>query len=125
MHTEVAKKRVLVVDDEHVIADTLVLILRGCGFETEAAYSGEEAVESAAALKPDVLISDVIMKGINGVEAAIRISDSLPKCRVLLFSGNAGTADLLDKAFAEGHRFEMLNKPVHPRDLLDRLATVA
>lgn len=120
-----AKPRILVVDDEHVIADTLALILNKSGFKTEAAYSGEEAVEAAKSIRPDFLISDIIMPGITGIEAAIRISGSLPGCRVLLFSGNTATADLLDKAFASGHRFETLLKPVHPRDLLDRLASFA
>lgn len=114
--------RVLVVDDECLIADTLALILNRKGFETTAVYSGEKAVEVAIALKPDVLISDVIMKGITGIEAAIRISATLPACRVILFSGNAATNDLLAGAESKGHHFEMLAKPVHPQALLDRLS---
>jgi hypothetical protein len=45
----------------------------------------------------------------------------LPACRVILFSGQASTADLLDRAKAQGYRFEMLAKPIHPRDLLRML----
>jgi DNA-binding response OmpR family regulator len=114
--------RVLVVDDERLIADTLALILNKSGFETVVAYSGAKAVELAEVLKPNVLISDVIMEGMNGVEAAIRISASLPGCRVILFSGNAATEDLLHGAEVKGHRFELIGKPIHPRVLLDRLA---
>ncbi len=108
-------------DDEQIIADTLALILRKSGFETEAAYSGGKAVEMAMVLRPHVLISDVVMDGMNGIEAAIRISASFPHCRVILFSGNAATADLLEIAEARGHHFELLSKPIHPRVLLEHL----
>jgi CheY-like chemotaxis protein len=117
--------RVLVVDDEHIIADTLTLILKKSGFEAYAVYSGERAVEAALTLKPDFMISDVIMGGINGIEAAIQISATLPRCRIILFSGNAVTTNLLDHAQAEGHRFEMLLKPVHPQIILDRLTSAS
>jgi hypothetical protein len=45
----------------------------------------------------------------------------LPSCKILLFSGQAATADLLEKARMEGHEFEILAKPVHPTDLLAKL----
>lgn len=114
--------RVLIVDDECVIADTLALILNKSGFETRAVYSGETALEAAIALRPNVLISDVMMHGMNGIDAAIRISAHLPSCRIILFSGNATTTNLLRDAEAHGHHFEMLAKPIHPRTLLDRLS---
>ena len=112
---------VLVVDDERVIADTLAIILNQSGFEATAVYSGEKAVEAAKALKPDMLISDVIMTDLNGIDAAIKIRSLLPSCKILLFSGQAATADLLDRARNQGHEFEILAKPVHPQDLLAKL----
>ena len=114
----------LIVDDECIIADTLALILKKHGYETKAVYSGEHAVETATQFKPDVLISDVVMRGMNGIEAALRISVTLPRCKVILFSGNAATADLLHDAQAHGHSFETLAKPVHPQVLLDRLSAI-
>ena len=116
-----AKPRVLVADDERVIADTLAIILNQSGFEATAVYSGERAVEMAEILKPDMLISDVIMTDLNGIDAAIKIRAMLPGCKILLFSGQAATADLLEKARAQGHEFEILAKPVHPTDLLAKL----
>jgi CheY-like chemotaxis protein len=113
--------RILVVDDERVIADTLATILTRSGFEAHAAYSGEEAIASATELPPHVLISDVGLKGMNGVEAAIRILNQLPTCRVILFSGQATTRDLLRDSRARGYEFEILTKPVHPRTLLECL----
>jgi len=115
------KPKVLVADDERVIADTLAIILTQSGFQATAVYSGEKAVETARKLEPDMLISDVIMTDMNGIDAAIMIRALLPACKILLFSGQAATADLLDRARVQGHEFEILAKPVHPQDLLARL----
>ena len=115
------KPRVLVVDDERRIADTLAIILNQNGFDATAVYTGTDAVARARDTRPDLIISDVIMPDMNGIEAAIRIRQALPGCKILLFSGQAATADLLEKARAQGHEFEILAKPVHPQDLLAKL----
>jgi CheY-like chemotaxis protein len=115
------KPRVLVADDEQVIANTLAIILNQAGFEARAVFSGEKAVETLDTFQPDMLISDVIMTGMTGIEAAIITRQRLPKCKILLFSGQAATADLLEKARTQGHEFEILAKPVHPTDLLAKL----
>ncbi len=121
MHENRVKPKVLVVDDERVIADTLAMILNQSGFDARAVYSGEKAVEMASTFTPDMLITDVIMADLNGIDAAIMIRAILPKIKILLFSGQAATADLLEKARAKGYEFEILAKPVHPQDLLSRL----
>ena len=115
------KPRVLVVDDERVIADTLAIILNQAGFDASAVYTGNGAVDEARKVRPDLIISDVIMPDMNGIEAAIHIRGFLPGCKILLFSGQAATADLLESARAKGHEFEILAKPVHPQDLLAKL----
>jgi CheY-like chemotaxis protein len=115
------KPKVLVVDDERVIADTLAIILNQHGFDASAVYTGSQAVEKARDVSPDLIISDVIMPDMNGIEAAIHIRRFLPGCKILLFSGQAATADLLETARAQGHEFEILAKPVHPADLLAKL----
>ena len=121
METNRQKPKVLVVDDERVIADTLAIILNQHGFDASAVYTGMGAVEQARALHPDLIISDVVMPDMNGIEAAINIRRFLPQCKILLFSGQAATADLLENARAQGHEFEILAKPVHPQDLLAKL----
>ena len=113
--------KVLVADDERVIADTLAMILCQSGFDARAVYSGEAALDAAQTFEPDMLISDVIMADLNGIDAAIRIRELLPRIKILLFSGQAATADLLEKARAQGYEFEILAKPVHPQDLLNKL----
>jgi CheY-like chemotaxis protein len=121
MSSSPPRQRVLVVDDEKVIADTLAIILAQNGFESTAVYSGTEAVRRAQETNPDLVISDVIMPDMNGIQAAIQIRQMLPKTKILLFSGQAATADLLEDARKEGHEFEILAKPVHPQDLLAKL----
>lgn len=119
--TEPIKTKVIVADDEKLIANTLAIILNQSGFEATAVYSGEEAVKLAEAVQPHLLISDVVMGGMTGIEAAIQVQNKLPSCKILLFSGQAITADLLKKARAQGYSFELLIKPVHPKDLLAKL----
>ena len=114
-------RRILVVDDEPVIASTLAIILEQVGFKAKAAYSGEEAVAMAAQFKPNILISDVVMTGISGVDAGVQIKALLPGCRIMLFGGQAATRELVQRAAKDGHRFEVLNKPVHPAELLAKL----
>lgn len=113
--------KILVVDDEPIIADTLVNILNGEGYEAFAMSDGESAIQWATMLLPDVMISDVIMPGMDGVETAKAIMKLLPDCRIILFSGQAATADLLAKARAEGYSFDVLAKPINPEVLLQRL----
>jgi CheY-like chemotaxis protein len=121
MTAKPGKPKVLVVDDERVIADTLAIILNQHGYDASAVYTGNEAVQKARSTHPDLVISDVIMPDMNGIEAAIHIRNFLPTCKILLFSGQAATADLLESARAQGHEFEILAKPVHPQDLLAKL----
>jgi DNA-binding NtrC family response regulator len=113
---------VLVVDDERIIADTLSIILSKSGFTTMTAYNGESALKLACEVKPDLLISDVVMPGMTGVELAIVITETIPGCKVLLFSGQAATVDLLEKARHNGHDFTTLTKPIHPTDMLRRIS---
>jgi CheY-like chemotaxis protein len=116
-----SKRRVLVVDDEELIANTLAIILNNAGYEARAVFSGEQAVELLESFQPELLITDVIMQGMTGIEAAIATRNKLPKCNTLLFSGQAVTADLLQQARTQGHEFELLAKPVHPSHLLAKL----
>jgi DNA-binding NtrC family response regulator len=110
---------VLVVDDERVIADTLSMILSKSGFSAITAYDGANALELARNRRPDLLISDVMMPGMTGIELAITVTETIPGCKVLLFSGQAATVDLLEQARHAGYDF---TKPVHPTDMLRRIS---
>jgi len=113
---------VLVVDDEIAIADTLAIILSKNGFAAITAYEGKSAVEIARVIPPDLLLSDVAMPGMTGVELAITLHEQIPDCRVLLFSGQSLTVDILSDARARGYDFPMLTKPIHPSVLLESIS---
>ena len=115
------RHKVLIVDDEKIIPDTLAMILNQGGFEARAVYAGQNAFDLAPAFQPDMLISDVFMADINGVDAAIQMRAMLPDVRVFLLSGQTATAEMISNSKAGNLGFEVLVKPVHPRDLLDKL----
>jgi DNA-binding response OmpR family regulator len=119
------KLNILVVDDEQLIADSLVEILKMFGFNASSKYSGAHAIDHANTAPFDVLITDVVMDGMTGIDAAIEICKILPNCKVLLVSGNSRTSDLLKDASERGHHFDILAKPVHPSVIIDRLKALS
>jgi len=113
--------RVFVVDDEDVIAKALAMILTAHGFFATPFNLPLEALQAARFEAPDLLITDVAMPLLSGIDLAIEITTAYPACKVLLFSGHAGTADLLRPMQDRGYQFDFLPKPVHPTDLLARV----
>lgn len=111
---------VLVVDDNQLIADTTSEILKRLGFSTIAAYDGRTALRMAAEMRPDVLLSDVMMPVMNGVDLAISVRKMLPETAVLLVTG-AATEDIFEDAGRKGYSFEIVNKPIHPVELVSHL----
>lgn len=117
--------RVFVVDDEDVIASTLAMILRfQGGFHARSFTNPLEALQAAKLDAPDLLISDVVMPELSGIDLAIQLRESCPGCKVLLFSGQAASTQLLESARQAGYHFEILMKPVHPADLLAKIQDV-
>ena len=117
--------KVIVVDDQPTIANTLCQILRSAGYSALAAYEAEGAMMLCRHHSPAMLLSDVIMPGISGVELAQQVSRELPDCHIILFSGYADTVPLLAAAREQGFHFECLAKPVHPEELLARVHTIS
>ena len=119
---EERRRTVLIVDDEHLIADTLAEILNDSGnFVAVAVYDGASALEQVRNTGLDILITDVVMPEMNGIELAKAIKSMYPKTRIVLLSGQAQTRDLIQQAEHEGYGFELWAKPIHPDILLERL----
>jgi DNA-binding NtrC family response regulator len=116
-------RTVWIVDDEEVIVRTLATILEFHGFRTEVFLNPLDALERAKYVAPDLLITDVAMPQMSGVDLAVAITESQPLCKVLLFSGQASTVDLFSNARRRNRNFTLLAKPVHPTDLLAAVAT--
>lgn len=116
--------RVLVIDDEKLLADTLALVLEREGYEAAVAYDGPAALSRIQTFAPDVVISDVVMPGMNGIEVCRIIQTEHPTCQIILFSGQAATNELMRNARAEGCDWELLAKPVHPTEMLAKLSSL-
>ena len=116
----VSKRFVLVVDDEQAVADTLRMVLEHHGFEARSIYSAEAALKFLESSTPDIVLSDVFMPGLNGVELAKAIRSKYPSCKVILMSGNSGTLALMSTSPEE----RVLAKPFHPSELVKRLEQI-
>lgn len=116
-----SRDRVLVVDDQKLIADTIREILVDAGFEVQAAYDGKTALEIANRFHPDVLLADILMPFMNGVQLAISFRRSYPETKAFLFSGQAGIAEILRESRQQGFEFELIAKPIHPDKLIEKL----
>ncbi len=115
---------ILVVDDQEMIADSLLDILNGAGFRAVAAYDGASALRMAELAQPDYLLTDVVMPAMNGVELAIAIRKKYPATRIVLFSGQVGISDILMQGKQHGYEFELIAKPIHPDKLIDQLKRI-
>jgi DNA-binding NtrC family response regulator len=112
------EKRVLIVDDEQIIADTVAAIFAQAGFTSRAVYSAEEALELIPVWVPHLAIIDVKLPEMSGIDLAIRLGAEYPAFKLSLFSGYFDTPDMLESAMQAGHFFDVIAKPVHPDRLL-------
>ncbi|HET9101103.1 MAG TPA: response regulator [Acidobacteriaceae bacterium] len=114
------KHKILVVDDEHAVADTLCMIFKKRGFDCRAAYTGLEAVNSANEFCPELLLCDISMPGMSGLEVVSKVTRNCPDCRVVLLTGhytNLGSAQAWVLAHPAPSR--IMIKPVPPAQLLE------
>jgi DNA-binding NtrC family response regulator len=112
------RSRILVVDGESVAADTLAEILRQNGYASETAYEWNGALQKALISPPDLVITDVVLPGVSGVQLAVTIKRAYPDCKILLYSGQASTPELIRSPHWAPYDFTLLSKPVRPKDLL-------
>lgn len=114
------KPKILVVDDEHAVADTLCMIFKKRGFDCRAAYTGFDAVANADEFCPELLLCDISMPGMNGLEVVSRVTRKCPECCVLLLTGhytNLGFAQAWLMSHSAPSR--IMTKPVPPAQLLE------
>lgn len=115
--------RVLVVDDDRSMVTTLCDILTFKGWTCDRAFSGEEAIRRASAFSPQIVLMDIKMDGMNGVEALRALRRDHPGVKVLLMTAYSATA-LVQEAREEG-AMDVLSKPVDPAAVLALLGRVA
>ena len=104
------------------LGTTLAVILARNGIAAIPAYDGQSALDIARVIPPDLLLTDVMMPDMNGIDLAMDVARMVPDCKVLLFSGQAATKDLLAVSCADGQHFAIIAKPIHPKELLVRIS---
>jgi DNA-binding response OmpR family regulator len=111
-------RRVLIIDDNHAVADSLALVLASRAFDARACHSAEEALHLAKDFHPHLVLTDVMMEELTGIDVAAYFAEADPKCRVVLMSGQNDAAPVLLEGLNRGLRLEIIAKPFHPDELL-------
>ena len=113
-----AHPRIFVVDDEISIAKMMSVILQMNLFDAVPFSDPKAALDAALVNPPDYLISDIAMQGMTGIELAVMVQREIPSCKIILFSGQVGAAEMIQDARREGHSFAFLQKPIPPTELV-------
>ena len=113
------KQRVLVVDDDRLVADTLNLVFQANGYESEAVYSAAEGLARARTFAPGLLLCDVSMPGENGLQLAEPLQREMPSCKLLMLTAYASNAIKVEQhASRTKLPLKLLSKPCRPEILL-------
>lgn len=115
--------RILVVDDEPIIVETLGAILRQAGYEVETFVDPDDALFSMDEKPANLVLTDMRMPKMNGIELASQIANVYPSCHVIVLSGQP-RAESLGRPFFNWSPYEILYKPYDPRDLLAVIARI-
>ena len=112
-------QRVLIVDDDTMVANTLTLIFKQRGYEARCCYSANEGLLCAREFRPDLLLCDLVMPGKDGLDLVKDFSRELPDCRILVLTGFYANLDDVEQHSRQLSRpMGILTKPCVPSDLL-------
>jgi CheY-like chemotaxis protein len=121
----VVSGRIVLVDDDVAVRDLLGRFLRGAGYDVEDASNGAGAIAACRRQPADLVITDLYMPGVDGIEAMIRLQAEFPGVRIIAMSGGGylDKKDALESASSIGAR-RTLAKPIRREDLLEAVAAV-
>ena len=118
-------QRILIVDDDRLVADTLTLIFEKNGFKAKAAYSADEALQSSREFGPHLLLCDVTMPDRDGLSLVEDMTRELPGCRILVLTGfYSNLKNVREQAQKLSRPLGILTKPCQPSDLLREAAAL-
>lgn len=112
--------KVLLVDDEEDFVSTLAERLALRGVKTRTAFNGEQALREVAADPPDIVVLDVMMPGMSGIEVLKRIKADHPDLPVILLTGIGSARDGVDGISLGA--FDYLMKPLQLQELTRKIA---
>lgn len=107
--------RILIVDDEDIVLKSCLRVLRKLDYEIETAYSGQTALDQLDKKKYDIVVTDLMMPGIDGMQLLEEIKKRYPEMIVIIFTGYA-TVDTARQALKAG-AFDYIPKPFTPDEL--------
>jgi len=112
------KSRVLVVDDDPALAEMLTIVLRGEGFDTAVVGDGTRALPAVRDLRPDVVLLDLMLPGMNGIDVcrAIRTESGVP---IVMLTAKSDTVDIV--LGLESGADDYVVKPFKPKELVARI----
>ena len=111
--------RILLAEDDDSLRQFLAIALRKVGHEVEAVRDGEEALDAFGDKAFDLLLADIVMPGIDGIELARRATEKRPSLRVMFITGFAAVA--MSRRNPTRHNTRLLSKPFHLKDLVDQV----
>jgi len=112
-------QRVLIVDDDHLVADTLKLIFEKSGFVAKAAYSADQALQCARKFVPHLLLCDITMPGRDGLALVHDMTRELPSCRIIVLTGfYSNVKSVREQSSKLSRPVGILTKPCQPSELL-------
>ncbi|HOA55047.1 MAG: response regulator transcription factor [Acetivibrionales bacterium] len=117
-----AKTKVLVVEDEASIRKFIAINLQRSGFAVLEAETGEKALEMAMACKPEVMVLDVMLPGIDGFEVCAKLRDQMPELIIIMLTARGQDIDKITGL--EIGADDYMVKPFNPRELTARINTV-
>ena len=117
MNANSSNAHILVVDDESAIRYSITKTLQRVGFQVESAASGEEALQMMGQKNYDVVLTDIRMPGITGVDLLSRIKEESPDAIVILLTGYASLDTAVDSLRLGAHDY--LIKPSSNQDIRD------
>ncbi len=114
------RARVLVIDDDPALAEMLTIVLRGEGFDPAVVSEGTKALPALRALKPDLVLLDLMLPGMNGIDVckAIRAESGVP---IVMLTAKTDTIDVV--LGLESGADDYVVKPFKPKELVARLRT--
>jgi len=119
------KPKVLIVDDEGLILLGWEYTLKEAGYEVVTAINGEEAMQVVVQMRPDLVITDLIMSGIDGVKLCSAIRQICPDTEVVLISGHPEQIEKYQQRFIEaGGRAEVLRKPLLRDEIIEAVESI-
>jgi UDP-3-O-[3-hydroxymyristoyl] N-acetylglucosamine deacetylase len=107
---ELMEKKILIVDDEERVVQSIAGVLEDEGFRVAKAKSGEEAIKVFQQEEPDVILLDIWMPGMDGIEVLKRIKGIAPDCQVIMISGHATISTAM--ASVKLGAFDFIEKPL-------------